>query len=96
MPFAKISQVDHFEDFGFKFKEGDNETAWDDAHGIITFRYTEPMTWWMRMPADVPRTMEAALQYAEQLATKKGDARAKALMTSGYRDARRTAGGSHA
>ena len=56
MPFAKISEVEGFEDFGFKFKEGDNETAWDDDHGMITFRYTEPMTWWMRMPPDVPRT----------------------------------------
>ena len=50
MPFAKISQVEGWEDFGFKFKEGNNETAWDDEHDIITFRYTEPMTWWMRMP----------------------------------------------
>ncbi|MGA2258887.1 MAG: hypothetical protein ABSG53_29820, partial [Thermoguttaceae bacterium] len=49
MPFAKISQVRGWEDFGFKFKEGNDETAWDDRHGIITFRYTEPMTWWMPM-----------------------------------------------
>ena len=27
MPFAKISDVEGWEDFGFKFKEGDNETA---------------------------------------------------------------------
>ena len=47
MPFAKISEVKGWEDFGFRFKEGDNETAWDDAHGILTFRYTEPMTWWI-------------------------------------------------
>ena len=45
-----------WQDFGFKFKEGNDETAWDDQHGIITFRYTEPMTWWMRMPKDMPRT----------------------------------------
>ena len=47
MPFAAISKVKGWEDFGFKFKEGNDETAWDDAHGITTFRYTEPMTWWM-------------------------------------------------
>lgn len=41
MPFAKISEVEGFEDFGFVFKEGDNETAFDDAHGIYTFRYVE-------------------------------------------------------
>ena len=71
MPFAKISDVQGWQDFGFKFKEGDNETAWDDEHGIITFRYTEPMTWWMRMPEEVPRTPESALDFARQLAEEK-------------------------
>jgi hypothetical protein len=85
MPFAKISQVEGWEDFGFKFKEGDNETKWDDEHGIITFRYTEPMTWWMRMPVEMPRTLEAALDEANRLA-EKGDARAKALLVSGFHD----------
>ena len=31
MPFARISKVEGWEDFGFKFKEGNDETAWDDA-----------------------------------------------------------------
>ena len=86
MPFAKISAVKGWEDFGFRFKEGDNETAWDDAHGIVTFRYTEPMTWWMRMPKDMPRTIEAALAEAKRLATEKKDPQAMALLTSGYHD----------
>jgi hypothetical protein len=68
---------------GFKFKEGNDETEWDDAHNIITFRYTEPMTWWMRMPKEMPRTMEAALAEAKRLADT-GNAQAKALLTSGY------------
>ncbi|MBU4015831.1 hypothetical protein KJ878_06620 [Patescibacteria group bacterium] len=85
MPFAKISAVENWQDFGFKFKEGDNETAWDDAHGITTFRYTEPMTWWMTMPQDSPHTLESALGEAKRLADK-GDTRAKALFTSGYHD----------
>lgn len=85
MPFAKISEVKGWEDFGFKFKEGDNETAWDDEHGIVTFRYTEPMTWWMRMPREMPRTMDAALAEARRLA-EKGDRQANALLTSGYHD----------
>jgi len=38
------------EDFGFRFKEGNDETGWDDQHNILTFRYTEPMTWWMGCP----------------------------------------------
>jgi cephalosporin-C deacetylase-like acetyl esterase len=82
MPFARISAVKGWEDFGFRFKEGDNETAWDDAHGIITFRYTEPMTWWMRMPKDMPRTIAAALAQAQRLATERKDRQAMALLTS--------------
>ncbi|MCX7047284.1 MAG: hypothetical protein NTX50_17580 [Candidatus Sumerlaeota bacterium] len=87
MPFAKISEVKGWEDFGFKFKEGDNETKWDDEHNIITFRYTEPMTWWMKMPKEMPRTLDAALAEARRLADAKNDSAAKAFFTSGYHDA---------
>lgn len=86
MPFAKISQVQGWEDFGFKFKEGNDETLWDDQHGILTFRYTEPMTWWMTMPKQLPRTLEAAVTEAKRLAKDKHDPQAQALFTSGYRD----------
>ncbi|UCD49743.1 MAG: hypothetical protein JSW27_19690, partial [Phycisphaerales bacterium] len=85
MPFAKISAVEHWEDFGFRFKEGTNETAWDDAHGMVTFRYTEPMTWWMSMPEEMPRTLEAALAEAQRLA-ENNDSRAQAFLTSGFHD----------
>ena len=85
MPFARISNVVGWEDFGFRFKEGTNETAWDDAHGIITFRYTEPMTWWMSMPEAMPRTLEAALAEAQRLAGN-NDVRAQAFLTSGFHD----------
>jgi hypothetical protein len=87
MPFARISQIEGWQDFGFKFKEGNNETTWDDRHDIITFRYTEPMTWWMRMPLTMPRTREAALAEAKRQAEEKADQSAKALFTSGYHDA---------
>ncbi len=87
MPFASIRQVEKFEDFGFRFKEGDDETAWDDQHEVLTFRYTEPLTWWMRMPAEVPRTLEAATEYARREADEGGDPQARALWSSGYRDA---------
>jgi hypothetical protein len=86
MPFAKISDVNEWQDFGFKFKEGTNETAWDDAHDIITFRYTEPMTWWMSMPKAMPRTLQAALAEARNLATEKANRQAEALFTSGFYD----------
>ena len=85
MPFAKISEVAGLRDFGFRFKEGTGETAWDDAHDILTFRYTEPMTWWMAMPKGMPRTYGAALAHAKALAAK-GDRRAAALLTSGHHD----------
>ena len=85
MPFAKISEVKGWRDFGFAFKEGANETKWDDAHDIITFRYTEPMTWWMRMDKDTPRTLQAAIAYAEQMAAK-GNSGAKAWLWSSYHD----------
>ncbi len=85
MPFAKISQVPGWEDFGFRFKEGHDETVWDDAHDILTFRYTEPMTWWMKMPREMPRTLEAALAEAERLATQ-GNTAARAFLASGFRD----------
>jgi hypothetical protein len=84
MPFAKISTVKEWQDFGFKFKEGTDETPWDDEHGIITFRYTEPMTWWMRMPKETPRTLSAALAEAQHLAREKGDPHAQSLLTSGF------------
>lgn len=86
MPFAKISRVKGWEDFGFRFKEGNDETAWDDAHGILTFRYTEPMTWWMPMPPAMPRTYAAVLAEARRLA-EAGRREAKALFTSGFHNA---------
>jgi len=89
MPFAPISEVAGWQDFGFRFKEGTGETAWDDAHDIVTFRYTEPMTWWMRLPKGTPRTMEAANARVRHLAENGSPSdreRARALLASGYRD----------
>jgi hypothetical protein len=89
MPFAKISEVKGWEDFGFRFKEGNNETAWDDAHGITTFRYTEPMTWWMRMPKDMPRNLDSARAHAKDIAegpASRQRQQAQALLTSGFHD----------
>lgn len=82
MPFHAISKVDGWQDFGFKFKEGDGEPSWDAAHGILTFRYTEPMTWWMPMKKDESRTLEAALAHARSLTNKQ----AQAFFTSGHHD----------
>lgn len=86
MPFTKISTVAGWEDFGFKFKESNNETDWDDAHDIITFHYTEPHTWWMYMPPGMPRTFEAALNEAMRLAVVEDNIYAKSLLASGLHD----------
>lgn len=86
MPFAKISAVKGWEDFGFRIKEGNDETAWDDSHGILTFRYTEPMTWWMPMPSEMPRTIAAASAEAQRLAESGKSAPARAWASSVFHD----------
>ena len=86
MPFGAISKVPNYEDFGFKFKEGDDEVAWDDAHNMLTFRYTEPGTWWMPISQDLPQTYNVALEEAKKLAAN-NNARALALFKSGMHDA---------
>lgn len=68
MPFTDISTVEGWQDFGFKYHEGDNNVRWDDAHDILSFRYTEPMTWWMRMRKGMPRTMAEAIRARDELA----------------------------
>lgn len=67
MPFLPISKVENYEDFGFKFKEGDDEPEWDSAHGIYTFHYTEPMTCWMRMDQQTHETKQDVLQFQKAL-----------------------------
>ncbi len=69
MPFTDVSKVRNWRDFGFRYHEGDNNTAFDDANGILSFRYAEPMTWWMPMAGDLPRTLDTALRVREERAT---------------------------
>ena len=40
-----------------------------DAHGILTFRYTEPMTWWMALKGEGPRTLARGADEARRLAS---------------------------
>ncbi len=71
MAFRKISSVQGWEDFGFAIKEGHDEIAWDDAHGITTFRYTEPSTWWMSLRGKDDKgqpTMDQCVERAKALA----------------------------
>jgi hypothetical protein len=68
MPFTDISKVQGWQDFGFKYHEGNNNVPFDDANGILSFRYTEPMTWWMKMAPALPRTAPEAARARDQLA----------------------------
>lgn len=86
MAFWKISTVQGWKDFGFKIKECDNEPDWDDANGILTFHYTEPSTWWMKMPKSSDSyTLADCLMEADRLAAN-GDSEALAWRRSAFRD----------
>lgn len=67
MPFTDIATVPDWQDFGFKYHEGNNNVPFDDRSGILSFRYTEPMTWWMPMKKDAPRTLEEALRVRDAM-----------------------------
>ena len=87
MPFAPISKVEGWEDFGFAIKEGNNEVPWDDEHGIQTYRYTEPTTWWMTMKTTGrPSTMAECLQEVDRLLKEGKDAHAKSFASSVMHD----------
>jgi hypothetical protein len=58
MPFADISAIEGFEDFGFTFHEGAVHDQFNADHGIGNYRYTEPSTWWMDMPDGMERSDE--------------------------------------
>jgi len=66
MPFTDPSKVSGVKDFGIAYHEGDNSVVSDDKLGILSFRYTEPMTWWMSMNPSVPRTYDDALKVLNQ------------------------------
>lgn len=69
MPFLDPAKVPNVEDFGVAYHEGDNSVESDAKMGILSFRYTEPMTWWMPMPKETPRTYETALAMVNKYAT---------------------------
>lgn len=68
MPFTDVSKVEGWRDFGFRYHEGNNNVPFDDEHGVLSFRYTEPMTWWMRMAPELPRDEATALRVREEYA----------------------------
>jgi hypothetical protein len=91
MPFTDIAKMPGFEDFGFGFQEGASNVAFDDQHGIASFIYVEPMSHWLAMPRDVPRTYDDALSVLNKdLAGARGKQAAEmaaATLTSGIENA---------
>ena len=61
LPFTAPDKIQNPGDFGFAYHEGDNSLKTDDTLNILSFRYTEPMTYWLPMPPDMPRAYENAL-----------------------------------
>ncbi|HIE52594.1 MAG TPA: hypothetical protein EYP85_12635 [Armatimonadetes bacterium] len=85
MPFTDIATVEGFEDFGFAFHEGNNNVPFDEEHDIYSFVYVEPMSHWLPLPAQVPRTLEAALAHLQRRAGE-GNQQAIATYSSGLQD----------
>lgn len=92
MPFTDPATIKNAADFGFAYHEGDNSMKTDDDANILSFRYTEPMTWWMPMPPAMPRTYENAMAMVNSLATdphpksKTDQDLARAVLNSGTQD----------
>lgn len=89
IPFTDPSTIPHPDDFGFAFHEGDNSVSRDAKLGIASFRYSEPMTWWMAMDPAIPRTYEKAIEVAKadlQSSATENKANAQSLFNSGTMD----------
>ncbi len=70
MPFTRINDVQDAQDFHFGFHEyGAVDFAYNQAHGIYSFLYVEPWTYWMAMAPDVPRETATAMQQLRDLAS---------------------------
>jgi hypothetical protein len=88
MPFTDVSTVDGWEDFGFQFHEGNNNVAFDDEANIDTYVYVEPVSQWLRMPEEMPRTVDEALGLLQSKADA-GDGQSMATLTSAIHGASR-------
>lgn len=90
IPFTNPAIIQNREDFGIAFHEGNNSLKSDDALNILSFRYTEPSSYWLPMPPEMPRTYENAMKLIEKNAQEgKGEAKefARAVLNSGTMDA---------
>jgi len=86
MPFTDISTVEGFQDFGFQFKEGNDNVPFDEANGIYSFVYVEPMSHWLSMPPEMERTNERAMAMIRERAAA-GEPDSQATLSSAITDA---------
>ena len=89
MPFTDPSTVPNCKDFHFAYHEGDNSVASDRSRSILSFRYIEPMTYWMRMDASTARTYDNAVAILKTHASAADSTEtraAKAVLSSGSLD----------
>lgn len=71
LPFTAPHTVPKVEDFGIAWHEGDNSVADDDTRGILSFRYAEPMSFWMVMPPEESRDYDTAYARLTRIAAGK-------------------------
>lgn len=75
--FGPIQKIKGWEDFGFAYDENsETPLQFDNDNNITSFRYIEPMTYWLPMAKSYPRTYAGAMQ-ALQDNLEKGNASAK-------------------
>lgn len=61
--FGAIQKVKDWQDFGFAYDENsETPLSFDNDNGITSFRYIEPMTYWLPMAKSYARTYDGALQ----------------------------------
>jgi hypothetical protein len=78
MPFESPEDVQGLADFHVAYHEGDNSVAGDRANGVLSFRYVEPMTYWMSMPKTMPRDYSHAIDLVREQAASDDEASASA------------------
>ena len=88
--FADIRSITNLSDFGIGYHEiGYNSAVvkFDDAHDIQSFRYvSEPWSYWMTMPTNVPNTNYTAVYNYLLTQHTQGIKAATATLSSGLRD----------
>ena len=89
VPFQPLSKLPGggVEDFRFRFNEFEWDAAFDDKHDILSLRYREPCTWWMKLKnrsGGLPSYAECLAFAQEEL--KKGVPDAQAWATSVFKD----------